>query len=191
VKNKTKTLWIVLSIALLLTVSVGSTLAYLITSSEDVENTFTPSYVKCEIGEKFVEPETLYQDQVEGDKVKSDVYVTNKGNIDAYIRAAVVVTWKSEANGSVYGGGAPVEGTDYKIDYNEADWTYNSTEKFWYCNASVAPEGNTDNLIEHCYQVAGKAPAGYGLNVEILAQAIQKDGIGANDAQTAFANAKK
>lgn len=182
-KNKTKTLWIVLSIALLLTVSVGSTLAYLITSSEDVENTFTPSYVTCEIKEDFK------------DNVKSNVKIQNTGNIDAYIRAAVVVTWKDK-DGNVYGGGKPEAGMDkdYTISYNEQDWTYNETDGFWYCNSVISPDepnNKTPDLIETCSPVAGKAPVGYALNVEILAQAIQKDGIGADDAQTAFANAKK
>ena len=180
-KNKTKTLWIVLSIALLLTVSVGSTLAYLITSSEDVENTFTPSEVKC----------SIHEDDFD-EKIKKNVFITNDGNIDAYIRAAVVVTWKDAENGNVYGGGKPEADKDYTIEMGKG-WTYNTTDGFWYCDSVISPDepnNKTPDLIESCSPIDGRTPPGYGLNVEILAQAIQKDGIGANDAQAAFAAAK-
>ena len=173
-KNKTKTLWIVLSIALLLTVSVGSTLAYLITSSEDVENTFTPSYVTCQIVETRFDPNGS----------KEGVYVTNTGNIDAYIRAAVVVTWKDAENGNVYGGGKPEAGTDYTIEMDKG-WTYNTTDGFWYCNTAIEPGKDTPVLIKSCYPNADETPAGYGLNVEILAQAIQATGMTGTQSYTA------
>ena len=41
----------VLSLLIILTVSVGGTLAYLITRTDPVRNQFTPSSVACEVNE--------------------------------------------------------------------------------------------------------------------------------------------
>ena len=164
-KNKTKTLWIVLSIALLLTVSVGGTLAYLSTQTSEVENTFEPSEVKCKVDESF------------NGTVKSKVSIQNTGNTDAYIRAAIVVTWKDAVNGNVYPE-MPKAGEDYTITIKDAaddNWTKGG-DGFWYYEKAVAPGESTDVLIESCAPVANETPAGYGLNVEILAQAIQAEG---------------
>lgn len=160
-KRKSKMLLIVLSIALLLTAAVGGTMAYLTTKTAEVENTFTPSQVTCQIHETF------------SNGVKSDVYITNTGDIDAYIRAAIVVTWKNAVNGNVYGS-APILGADYEMTLNGTNWS--EKNDFYYYSNKVAPGGDTAALIEMCQLKNGVTPPeGYGLNVEILAQAIQAE----------------
>lgn len=69
---------LLISLLALLTLTVGGTVAYLVASTPDVENTFTPSQVSCEVTENF------------NGTTKSNVNVTNTSNIDAYIRVKLV-----------------------------------------------------------------------------------------------------
>lgn len=148
----------VLALVLILGAAVGGTLAYLVTQTDSLTNTFEPSRVSCAI------EETL------NGTTKSSVKVQNTGNIDAYIRAKVVITWKDN-DGNVYAA-APERGTDYTISYNESDWT--EIGGYWYYKSAVTPENSTNNLIGTCTPNSA-APAGYALSVEILAEAIQAE----------------
>lgn len=149
----------VLALVLILGAAVGGTLAYLVTQTDPVTNTFEPSRVSCKIDETFE------------NGVKSNVKVKNTGDIDAYIRAKVVITWKDNA-GNVYAA-APEANTDYTISYNESDWT--EIDGYWYYKSAVASGDPTSKLIDTCAPTDGTAPAGYALSVEILAEAIQAE----------------
>ena len=136
---------------------VGATISYLVTSTDSVTNTFEYAKVTCEVTESF------------SNGVKSDVKIQNTGNIDAYIRAAVIVTWK-DASGNVYG--QPVPEDAYEIAYNTTAWTKNGD--YWYCNKAIAANDSTESLIVTCSKTKdANPPAGYDLSVEILADAIQ------------------
>lgn len=143
---------------------VGTTLAYMVDREGPLTNTFMPSTVDVFIDETF-----------END-VKTNVYVKNTGDTEAYIRAAVVVTWKDE-DGNVYPQ-MPVVGKDYEIIYNlgtagnKLCWIEGS-DGFYYYTSPVADNASTDVLISTCSPIDENAPMGYGLNVEILASAIQ------------------
>lgn len=156
-----RTALVLAAVVLVLGAAIGGTVAWLATNTPGLTNTFTPGKVSCTVVETFA------------DGVKSDVKIQNTGNTDAYIRAKVVVTWK-DAAGNVYGGATPVAGTDYTISYNRTEWT--EVGDYWYCNTSVAPDATknlTPVLINSASPVEGKAPEGYALSIEILAEAIQ------------------
>lgn len=147
------------SLALMICLIISGTTAYLIATDTPITNIFNPSEVTSTVNETF-----------DGD-AKSNVTIKNTGDIEAYIRAAVVVTWKDAENGNIYGQ-KPAAGTDYSITFNTNDW-FLGTDGFWYCKAPVAAGGSTPVLISSCAPVDGKTPAGYGLNAEILGSAIQ------------------
>lgn len=149
-----------ISLLLMVTIAITGTLAYLSTQTAPARNTFNPSHVTCEVEENFV------------NNVKSSVTVKNTGDTDAYIRAAIVVNWQNEA-GEIYGA-SPVKDIDYTITFGDG-WT-DGSDGFYYYNASVAPDDSTGNLIESC-SPRGNAPEGYGLNVTVLASAIQSKGV--------------
>ena len=134
---------------------VGGTVAYLVTKTDPVVNTFTPGVVSCKIDETF-----------DGTK-KSNVYVTNTGNTNAYIRAAIIVTWK-DSSGNI-AATVPVEGYDYNLKLNTNNWTHSGD--YYYYKSSVEPNGTTEKLVESC--TALKSNGDYTLSVEILADAIQ------------------
>lgn len=145
------------AVIVLLAGAVGGTWAFLVAQSEPVQNNFTYAHVSCTINEKFE------------NGVKSDVTIKNTGDIPAYIRARIVVTWK-DANGKV--SAVPVKNTDYTITFNETDWT--QRDGYWYCNTAVDATKFTPVLITECKKT-GTAPEGYNLSVEILADAIQSE----------------
>lgn len=162
---KKKVSLLLVSLVLIAAIAVGSTVAFIATSTEPITNIFNPANVTIDIDEKFE------------NGVKTDVKVKNTGNTDAFIRAQIVVTWK-DANGNV-SAAKPVlgEDKDYTMTLNETDWFLGS-DGFYYCERSVAPNGFTPVLIEKC-EKTGTPPEGYDLSVEIIASGIQSTPDGA------------
>lgn len=161
-----KSVVLVVYLVLMLTLVVGTTLAILMTNTDPVTNIFKASKVT-----------TSVEETLDG-STKSNVMIKNTGDTEAYIRAAVVVTWQDE-DGNVHGN-IPVAGTDYMIVYNLTDngWGL-STDGFYYWRQPVksvkedAENCTTDVLIKTCTPVANKAPKDYYLNVEIIGSGIQ------------------
>lgn len=168
-----KTLITLVSLLAVLCVTVGGTLAYLATTSGPVTNTFNSTSVTTKVNEEFK------------NNKKTDVTIQNTGSTDAYIRAAVVVTWQDK-DGNVYGT-QPVSG-DYSMQIGSG-WTKGS-DGFYYWKGSVAPGKSTGELIEECTYIKG-APAGYSLSVEIMGSGIQskgKDAAGKTPVELAWGN---
>ncbi len=143
---------------------IGATAAFLVVHSAEIANIFNPSEVTCVVEEDITTtPGT-----------KKDVKIENTGDIAAYIRAAVVVTWQ-DANGNVYGQKPKAE-TDYTIEFNTgagSKWVL-AADGFYYYTSEVAAGDTTATLINSCAPVADKSPeSSYSLNVEIVASAIQ------------------
>lgn len=175
-------------LAAVLSLMIGSVVAYLSTSTGAVSNTFT--------ADAATDPAVM--EDFTGD-VKSNVAVdVGKPGYAVYVRAAIVVTWKDQ-NGNVYGMG-PVaspagdpDAGDYIIELGEG-W-FKGSDGFYYYEDPVAYDGNSDSskltasLIESCKPVDGKAPEGYGLNVEIIAQTIQAVGTTDEGGQPAVTDA--
>lgn len=148
------------ALVLLLTLSVGGTVAFLVAKGTPIRNEFTPSTVSCQVIEEF------------NGEDKTDVTIQNTGDTEAYIRAVIVVTWKDAKGGNIYAV-KPRENEDYSIVLNDADWVL-SRDGFYYHKEPVAAGQTTQTLIENCSpKNDSKVPAGYELNVEILSSAIQ------------------
>lgn len=166
-KLNTKQLSLLISLLLVLTITVGGTLAYIITKTDMVTNIFKPTEVTCEVVEPGWE---------DGKLTKSKVTVKNTGDVAAYIRAAIVVTWQND-QGQVLAD-VPVVGDDYtitlKVGESEA-WI--ESDGYYYHKTPVSAKQNTNTsiLVEEC-TVTGTAPVdGYKLHVEIIADAIQAE----------------
>lgn len=172
---KKKTILMLATMVLLLTVTVGSTIAFLVTSSGPVENTFTPAHVTSEVVE---------ENWKDGDRVKNNVTIKNTGNTSAYIRAAIVITWK-DADGNTMPV-VPEVGKDYTISLNTTDWT--KIDAYYYYKEAIASGKSTTNLINKC-ESTGTYTDGRRLCVEVIGSAIQSEGMGALSAQEAFSKA--
>ena len=183
--NKTKwsikQLALLLSIVLIATVTAGGSLAYIFTQTQGLTNTFKPAEVTCQVNEEPFDGVT-----------KTNVTIENTGTTSAYIRATVIVTWKDK-DGNI-GPETPVLGTDYVIetpmddeDISNDGWF--KIDDYYYHKAPVAAEGEDEDdtkdvtkvLINRCKLKEGvTAPEGYGLSVEIVADAIQAEGVDAD-----------
>lgn len=150
----------VLLVFLLLIVTVGGTIAYLTDMSDTVINRFKPSHVTTKVEETLNE------------NTKEDVYITNTGDTDVWIRAAVTITWQDE-NGNVYGE-LPVEGADYTIAWGQ-DWLVGE-DGFYYWPVPVAENnGKTGILIDSCTtdKAMTVGEKTYYLSVMIVGSGIQ------------------
>lgn len=166
--GRAKALLLIASLAVLLTATVGSTAAWLVSKPAAVENDFVPGKVACQVLENF--------GTESGTSVKRNVRVKNTGNTDAYIRVLLVFTWKDDA-GNIFSN-KPQEGKDYQINKNLTDWIKQESDAgtYYYYKKPVARDAETDVLIELLRQIAGvTGPENgkYKLSVDILADAVQ------------------
>lgn len=153
--KKTGTLF--LSLLLVIGMVVGGTIAYLTTKTDGTVNTFTPSKVSCEVTEKF--------DGSTG--VKSDVNVTNTGNIHAYIRVKLV-------SYRVNNGGDHIGGTAEIPDFTPgAGWVENGD--YYYYTKPVAPGKQPETPLISSITLTGSYDDADGGKqvIEVMAEAIQ------------------
>lgn len=151
---------LVLSLVMILSVSVGGTLAYIILQTQEVKNTFTPGTVDTSITEDF--PDS---------KEKKNVAIDNSAsNVDVYVRTKVVVNWVDD-QGNPLAETPKVDG-EYTITYNENDWM-EGDDGYWYCRDIVKAKSASPVLISSCAPVKDQGPSGARLQVTILSQSIQ------------------
>ena len=159
---------VILSFLLIFTVTVGGTLAYLSTQTNDVVNTFTPSHVDCKVEEVFE------------NNVKSAIKVQNTSDIDAFIRVKLI-SYRVNDEGKQIGGLATID------DFNLGNGWF-KYDGFYYHKTPVAPNDNdsttyydmTKNLLADetsitlkSYEVTTEDPDGGRQVIEVMAEAIQ------------------
>ena len=163
-----KSIALLISLILVLTVTVGGTLAYLIAKTDPVKNTFTPSSVTTEVYEEFE------------NNLKENVSIQNTGDIDAYIRAAVVVTWQKyneETDKYDVYGQLPVLGSDYTMELDLGNGWVSGSDGFYYWTSVVEPGETTGVLIKRAAASTPAPAEGYTLCIEILGSGIQAEGV--------------
>lgn len=159
-----KKLTVLVALLLLVTVSVGGTLAWLATQTAPVTNTFTPSHVTTAVDEKI------------NGSTKEKVSITNTGDTDAYLRATYVLNYV-DADGNILPG-TP----DVNVIVNTTNWSEGS-DGYYYSKVVVAPGDSLELFTD--------VTAGSGVQMTIIAEGIQSRGMGetVTTAQAAFAKA--
>lgn len=153
--NKKRILLVALCVVLVAALAIGGTVAWLTASSDAVTNTFTPGDVTVGIEEEFSSDKTA----------KTSAKIQNTGNVDAYIRVAVVVNCIDSDGNVIVGTPSTWTATN--------DWT--KLGGYYYYN-SVVPAGEaTENLLAGDGVVL-KDSDGNLYSVDILAQGIQAAG---------------
>lgn len=154
---------LLIAVALVAALTVGGTVAWLAVSTNAVENTFQSSGVTSEVSETFQ------------NEVKSNVSIKNTGNIDAYIRVAIVPTWQDDD-------GYPVAVSASLSDLGftgltGSDW-FHGSDGYYYCQNPITPQDNTGYLFTRATVDPDSAgyQAGYHMNLQILCDAIQARG---------------
>ena len=156
-KRSKKTGTLLLPLLLIAILAAGGTLAYLLTKTDPVVNTFQPSHVTIEVTEEF------------DGMTKSQVNVTNTGDIDAYVRVKLVTYRVNEA-------GQHIGGTAEIPDFAPGSgWV--AYEGYYYYTQPVAPGkqpaadliGRDGISLEGAYEDAD----GGRQVIEVMAEAIQ------------------
>lgn len=156
-------LLVIIGILAVLFIGAGATLAYNNAFTDTIVNTFFPGDISAEIIEEF------------DGEIKEHVVIKNTSERSkAYIRAYYVVSWK-DADGNVYPQ-KPVAGEDYTYRMgSNTNWDFDTSDGYGYYALPVAPGASTPDFIRELKPVAGRAPAGYHLEVDIIAEAIQSN----------------
>jgi len=166
IEKRKKHITLLLCLAVVLVIGVGGVVAFLVTNTGTIDNMFYPAEVKCQVEEKNI-----------GD-TKSEVKIKNTGNITAYIRAKVVITWQ-DIEGNIFSA-IPGENVDYEIEYDkDGKWILGS-DGYYYHKKPIEAGASTEALIDSCTTKVACEQDGYYLNVEIMASAIQADGSTSN-----------
>ena len=151
-----KTLFALLAIVMVIGAVVGTTVAFLVDKTGNVQNTFEYAKVSCKVTQTFTGTS------------KSNVQITNTGTTDAYIRATYVVNWLDK-DGNI--AASVPEGYSYSLNVNPDDkWT--KMGDYYYYLTPVAPRDSTLGSLLTCTVTRPENPE-YRLSVEILATAIQ------------------
>ena len=135
-----------------------------------LSNSFSEAIVSCQVN-------------VDG----TSFNVTNNGNVDAYIRAYIVVNW-TDSDGNVRGI-VPVAGLDYELTVNTTNWYLDEATGVYYHRTAIAAGGDTNDLITGIVEKQTTPPSGYVLTVELVAEAIQAEGVKDGTSDTAFQDA--
>lgn len=150
-----RTAVLLIAIILLISTAVGSTVAFLATKTEPVENSFEYANVSCEVTRNC-------------DTDGSIVQVENTGTISAYIRAAVVANW-IDIGGNIAASVPKVY--SYDLTCSSGSWVQGK-DGFFYYLLPVAPGALTEGNLLTCTVTCPENPE-YTLSVEVLAEAIQ------------------
>ena len=150
-----RTAVLLIAIILLISTAVGSTVAFLATKTEPVENSFEYANVSCKVTQNC-------------DTDGSIVQVKNTGTISADIRAAVVANWM-DVDGNI--AASVPEGYSYDLTCSSGSWA-KGTDGFFYYLLPVAPDALTEGSLLTCTVTCPENPE-YTLSVEVLAEAIQ------------------
>lgn len=156
-----KPLTLFVALVLLLTLAVGGSLAWLV-SNDNVTNSMEPGEVPIQINET-----------VSG-TTKSSVTVTNNGNIQAFIRVAIIANAVDE-NGDIIVGTAPTCPVD------TTKWT--KIGEYYYYNGIVEPKGTTGDTTAPLFTGDVNFAGG---EINILAESIQVLGGVTGDGKASF-----
>ena len=144
---------LILSLCLIFALAVGTTFALLKASTAPVENTFTAAKSGTDIVE-----------ELDGNQKKS-IVVKNTGTAVSYVRVKLVMNWVDES------GNVSATPVNITVDYDNTNW-FEQGGIYYYTKPVAANGGETTNLLKTPI-TQGTAPAGYHLEVTVLAESIQ------------------
>lgn len=155
--KKSRLTAIAIASVMLLTLAIGGTVAWLITNSSPITNTFTPSTVACSVTENFNN----------GTGEKTNVNVQNTGDTEAYIRVKLV-TYRTNDLGQHIGGTATIPEFDpgtHWVKYGG----------YYYYTLPVAPNQKPDYDLIDSIQLRGNYDDADGGKqaIDVMAEAIQ------------------
>lgn len=143
------------SVVLILALSIGTTVAYLLDHTESVTNTFTPAKVEVKVEETFTD-----------NRIKENIGAKNTGDIPVYIRITLVEYWKKGEDIVAKPEGASVT----KTGLNSTNWI--EKDGIYYYKTPLAPKASTEDLIK---TVTADFPSGYTYHMDVYTEAVQAE----------------
>ena len=131
---------------------VGTTLAFITMRTENLTAEFRPATVSV-------------------NKSADGKGVVNDGEVDVYVRVAMIFTWESTAEENSIMSTAPVAGVNY--NFTVADGWERAADGFWYCLEPLTVDAASSVISS--VALIGNAPSGHDLSVELLIDAIQAE----------------
>lgn len=113
------------------------------------------------------------------DNVKSNVVITNTGNVPEYIRAAIVGNW-FDASGNIVSAWSEAQGTFAGKAASGSKWVKDGA--WYYYTDPVAPGAETPGKLFTSYTAPAAPVTGAHLEMKIMVQAIIADDMVANSA---------
>lgn len=154
-------LWAALALALVLTLTAGGTLAYLVSNTDEVTNTFTPASPGIEV------PEVI-----EGN-AKTSIQVENTGDINVYVRVMLVASYQKEVNGKYEVCGS--HAFEAKVpDFTLGTGWDKGADGYYYYKTALASGATTHNLLATKIELSQKENC-CKMHIDVLAQAIQAE----------------
>ncbi len=144
------------SVLVLLIGMVGGSLAYLVTNTEDVKNTFTPPTVDVDVTESF------------DGNVKKNVKFQNTSDFPVYMRATYAAYWVKDGTDD-----APVVYPEAPVLTSTfgSDWGTQKEDGYYYYNKIVAEDAwSTDFIVS---MKASNEVEGYHLVVDVIVETVQ------------------
>lgn len=163
---KMKSILLLALVVAVLMGTVGGTVAYLVTSTDPVTNTFTPGNVDTDIVEVF------------DGEVKSSIQIKNNGNVAVWVRVAIVGNYVKD--------GQVVDAWDGSVKCT-SKWEIGS-DGYYYYQDKVQPDALTDNLLAESIKPDERTDGAH-LEITVIHQSIQAEGLNASSAQEAFEKA--
>lgn len=158
--GRSRMIMMIAAAALLLTMAVGGTMAWLSAKGEPITNTFQPSEVDCEVTEDY------NKDRNE----KSQVNVKNTGDTSVYIRVKLV-TYRTNDAGDHIGGTAEIPA------FTPGDNWVSHTDGYYYYTLPVAAGDSPATVLADEIQLKKDyedADGGHQA-LDVMAEAIQSE----------------
>lgn len=121
---------VLIACVLLSIASFGGTLAYILTNTESLENSFEPAQVSCEV----------LEDQFDGIN-KTNVRVQNTGDAPAYIRVKLLPYYYDREENEI------IAKKSWTPLFTSAEGWVKGADGFYYYSSPVAPGDSTPALI--------------------------------------------
>ena len=153
--TRKRTLVLLVSTVTVLSIAIGTTVAFIITKTDTYDNTFVPPIAKIHL--------EGYDD------------ITNVGNIPVYVRSLAIVNWLSTDDEHTISSETPKVGVDFEVDFVTEGW-FLASDGFYYYTKQLNP-GESVVLLTEAVQL--KEKAGYELRLQLLSSSIQANPVDA------------
>jgi len=168
------------ALVLVALVAVGSTMAYLQSSTPRATNNFVAPVADIQINENSSSFQ-FDQNLTTIKKVRIQNVKNTNQSIPVYIRVKLIPIWRHAGTGE--GTGISVAGLTYGYGENGASgtpltpWVYRQADGYYYYKTPVKPDSFTDYLIGKVTVTPAANQPDCDLEVQVIADSIQADGM--------------